>query len=166
MRRILRQLLPAKTSQAPTLTRILSSVPPVMYQKHYTGMNNLLEKSASSKSCFKDEWKLRFLMLPVSVGSSKSCDSEDMICIQCQERTKTKCSTAKRHIQRKHPTLTSFSEQKRKKLLRIFEGQLKDQQSSMASATKPNEMVKLASYKLAFVISKHKMPFTSCEAFM
>ena len=51
-------------------------------------------------------------------------------------------------------TLASFSEQKRKKLLRIFEGQLKDQQSSMASAT--NEMVKLAPYKLAFVISKHK----------
>ena len=36
----------------------------------------------------------------------------------------------------------------------------------MASATKPNEMVKLAPYKVAFVISKHKMPFTSCEAFM
>ena len=31
---------------------------------------------------------------------------------------------------------------------------------------KPDEMVKLAPYKLAFVISKHKMPFSSCEAFM
>ena len=36
----------------------------------------------------------------------------------------------------------------------------------MASATKPNDMVKLAPYKLAFVISKQKMPFSSCEAFM
>ena len=36
----------------------------------------------------------------------------------------------------------------------------------MASPTKPNEMVKPAPDKLAFVISKHKMPFTSCEAFM
>ena len=36
----------------------------------------------------------------------------------------------------------------------------------MASATKPNDMVKFSPYKLAFVISKHKMPFTSGEAFM
>ena len=42
----------------------------------------------------------------------------------------------------------------------------KGSQSAMASATKPNDMVKFSPYKLAFVISKHKMPFTSGEAFM
>ena len=50
--------------------------------------------------------------------------------------------------------------------LGLFEGQLMDQQSAMGSATMPNDMVKLAPYKLAFVISKHKMPFTSCDEFM
>ena len=35
--------------------------------------------------CFKEEWKLRFIMLPASVASSKSRDSEDVICVQCQE---------------------------------------------------------------------------------
>ena len=35
----------------------------------------------------------------------------------------------------------------------------------MASALKPNELVKLAPYKLAFVLGKHKLPFSTCEAF-
>ena len=35
----------------------------------------------------------------------------------------------------------------------------------MAHALKPNELVKLAPYKPAFVLAKHKLPFSTCEAF-
>ena len=40
------------------------------------------------------------------------------------------------------------------------------QTSIITSALKPDELVKLAPYKLAFVIAKHKMAFSSCHAFL
>ena len=40
------------------------------------------------------------------------------------------------------------------------------QKSTMIAALKPDELLKLAPYKLAFVIAKHKMPFGSCDAFL
>ena len=47
----------------------------------------------------------------------------------------------------------------------MFEGTIKNQRAVMASALKPNELVKLAPYKLAFVLGKHKLPFSTCETF-
>ena len=35
----------------------------------------------------------------------------------------------------------------------------------MASVLQPTQLVKLAPYKLAFVLAKHKLPFSTCEAF-
>ena len=127
------------------------------------------KRRRKQKLHFKEEWKLRYLMLPATTtqtsdSSAKNC--EEMICVQCQETMKAKSSTATRHVERKHPTMATFSLEKKKKLLRLFESRLRGQQSTMAIAMKPDEMVKLASYKLAFVISKHKMPFSSCEASM
>ena len=108
-------------------------------------------------------------MLPATVfqtsdSSARNC--EEMLCVQCQERMKAKSSTAKRHVERKHPTMATFSQEKKRKLLKLCESSLRSQQSTMAIAMKPDQIVKLAPYKLAFVISKHKMPFSSCEAFM
>ena len=37
--------------------------------------------------------------------------------------------------------------------------------SWLVHALQPNELVKLAPYKLAFVLAKHKLPFSTCEAF-
>ena len=135
---------------------------------HRSAIQPARKKRKQQKLCFK-EWKLRYLMLQASRLQSSdsvtmSCD-EEMICIQCQERMKAKSSTATRHIERKHPTMAYFSQEKKIKLLRP-ESRLRSQQSAMAIAIKPDEMVKLAPYKLAFVISKHNMPFSSCEAFM
>lgn len=82
------------------------------------------------------------LSASAGLGSSKSCDSEDMIYVQYQNKVKAKCSTAKK----------TYPKKARPSLRRRDEGQVKDQQSAMARATKPNEMVKLAPYKLALVI--------------
>ena len=40
------------------------------------------------------------------------------------------------------------------------------QKSTIAVALQPNPLVQIAPYKLAFVIGKHKMPFSSCDAFL
>ena len=36
----------------------------------------------------------------------------------------------------------------------------------MTRATEPQHLAKVAPYKLAFVINKHKLPFSSCRAFI
>ena len=40
------------------------------------------------------------------------------------------------------------------------------QRSTLTAAIEPDALIKLAPYKLAFVIGKHKMPFSSCNAFL
>ena len=106
---------------------------------------------------------MKYLVLPTPSRNGKLND--DMICAQCQQHMKAKSSTALRHIARRHPDTLSFSEGKKRKLLYVFEGMIKNQQAVMAGALQPNELVKLAPYKLAFVIAKHKLPFSTCEAF-
>ena len=43
---------------------------------------------------------------------------------------------------------------------------LSRQQSLMKKAMSPNEMNRLAPYKLAFTLAKNKLPFSACEAFV
>ena len=67
------------------------------------------KKRKPSNLTFKEEWKVRYLMVPVQ-------NSDEMVCIQCQEKMKAKSSTASRHVGRKHPTMASFSHEKKKRL--------------------------------------------------
>ena len=117
-----------------------------------------------SKLVFKPEWKLRFLVCPA--GKSREGEDDEMICVLCQERMKAKCSTATRHLERKHPSSKTFTDNKKARLVRHFENTTLKQQATMVQAMEPNELVKLAPYKLAFVINKHKMSFSSCSAFV
>lgn len=117
------------------------------------------KKRKPSKLTFKEEWKVKYLMVPVQNG-------DEMVCIQCREKMKVKSSTASRHIDRKHPTMASFSHEKKKRLVHLYESRLKDQQAILQSALNSDELTILAPYKLAFVIGKHKMPFSSCLAFL
>ena len=117
------------------------------------------KKRKPSKLTFKEEWKVRYFMLPV-------LNSDEMVCIQCQEKRKVKSSTASRHIGRKHPTMASFSNEKKKRLVHLYESQIKNQQAILQSALNSDELTILAPYKLAFVLGKHKMPFSSCSAFL
>lgn len=123
------------------------------------------KKRKQSKLSYQRDWKWKYLMLPAPSSEGKLND--EMICVQCHQQMKAKSSTALRHISRRHPDMLSdsFSEGKKRRLLRVFEGTIKSQQSVMANALKPNELVKLAPYKLAFVLAKHKLPFSACEAF-
>ena len=121
------------------------------------------KKGKQSKLSYQKGWKLKYLMLPVSACDGKSND--DMICAQCQQQMKAKSSTALQHIARRHPDTLSFSEAKKRQLLQVFEGTIKNQQALMTSALQPTLLVKLAPYKLAFVLAKHKLPFSTCEAF-
>ena len=43
---------------------------------------------------------------------------------------------------------------------------MKNQQAVLQSALNSDELIILAPYKLAFIIGKHKMPFSTCSAFM
>lgn len=72
------------------------------------------KKRKPSRLIFKEEWKVRYLMVPVQ-------NSEDMVCIQCQEKMKAKSSTASMHISCKHLTMTSFSHEKKKRLVHLYE---------------------------------------------
>ena len=83
-------------------------------------------------------------------------NSDEMVCIQCQEKMKAKSSTASRHVGRKHPTMAFFSHEKKKRLVHLYKSQ----------TLNSDELTILAPYKLAFVLGKHKMPFSSCSAFL
>lgn len=123
------------------------------------------KKARRSRLTFKEEWKLKYLMWPVANSSELSSDSdEEMVCIQCMDTMKAKSSTADRHVGRKHPRTSTIIQEQRLRLLRQFERSLKHQQSAMSAALLPDELVKLAPYKLAFVIGKRKLPFQICDA--
>ena len=122
------------------------------------------KKGKQSKLIYQKDWEVKYLMLPAPSHNGNSND-DMMMCAQCQQHMKAKSSTALRHIARKYPGTLSFSEGKKRRLLHVFEGTIKNQQAVMASALKPNELVKLAPYKLAFILGKHKLPFSTCEAF-
>ena len=116
---------------------------------------------------YKPEWKQRFLMWPACSSSRSGEDADDeMICVLCNERMKDKCSTANCHQERKHPQSKTYSEGKRSRILAHYEASILKQQATMKHSMEPNHLLKLASYKLAFIINKHKMPFNSSTAFV
>ena len=83
---------------------------------HFTARQPPHIRRKQQKLCFMKEWTLSYLMLQASTiqssdSSTSSCD-EEMICIQCQERMKTKSRIARRHIEQKHPTMVSGKEEK------------------------------------------------------
>lgn len=127
------------------------------------------KRRKKEKRIFREEWKVKYMMWPVKgPGKQVGADPEEseMICIHCQELMKAKSSTAKRHLQRKHPFSISFSTEKKERLVRQFERMYSKQKSTMVAALEPEIMVKLAPYKLAFVLGKHKLSFSSCESFL
>ena len=113
------------------------------------------KKRKQSKLRYQRDWKWKYLMLPAPSCEGKLND--EMVCVQCHQQMKAKSSTALRHIYRRHPDTLSLSEGKKRRLLHVFEGTIRNQQAVMATALKPNELVKLAPYKLAFVLAKHKL---------
>ena len=48
----------------------------------------------------------------------------------------------------------------------MFKSRLQNQQALLESALRSENLIILARFKLAFVIGKHKMPFSSCPAFL
>lgn len=114
---------------------------------------------------FREDWKLQYLMWPLRESEGTGCVSE-MICIQCQEKLKTKSSTASRHIQHKHPSSLSYSKGKKERLIAHFESMYGKQKATLNKALEPNVLLKTAPFKLAFTIAKYKMPFSSCRAFL
>ena len=118
------------------------------------------------KRTFNEEWKIKYLMWPHQRPGETEEEVSEMICILCQERMKAKSSTAVRHLERKHATSKSLSIDKKQRLVKQFQCVLSRQRKSMSTALQPDQLTKIAPYKLAFVIGKHKMPFSSCEAFL
>ena len=122
-------------------------------------------KRRASRLAYNPEWKQRFFMWPVDHPLDSTQDDE-MICMLCCEVMKAKCSTAARHQDRKHANSKTFTRGKRLRIIKLFESNRKKQQATMKRAVEPQYFTKLAPFKLAFVINKHKMPFSSCQAFI
>ena len=130
--------------------------------------------SAKGRSCkqsstlkFKPEWKQQFLMWPAaSSHSSEDTVDDKMVGVLCNERIKAKCSIGNQHQERKHPKSKVFSEGKRLRILGFYESNLSRQQTTMRHAMEPNQLLKLAPFKLVFIINKHKMPFSTSPAFV
>ena len=128
---------------------------------------NVKRRKKSSTLKYKPEWKQQFLTWPVSSSAHSGEDVDDeMVCVLCNERMKAKCSTAIRHQERKHPKTKAFSESKRSRILAHYESSFLKQQATMRHSMEPNQLLKLAPYKLAFIINKHKMPFSSSPVFV
>ena len=131
------------------------------------GRSHVAKRRKWSKLTYKPEWKERFLMWPACSSSHSGEDVDDeMVCVLCNERMKAKSSTANRHQERKHPKSKAFSEGKRSRILAHYESNILKQQATMKQSMEPNQLVKLSSYKLAFILNKHKMPFSSSTAFV
>ena len=59
-----------------------------------------------------------------------------------------------------------YAPAKKQWLVGSFQKSLAKQQLVLRKAITPNEMRKMALYKLALTLAKHKMPFSACEAFI
>lgn len=129
-----------------------------------TRVKRRCRKSSTLK--FKPEWKQRFLMWPAASSCSSEHNDDEMICVLCNERMKAKSSTANRHVERKHAQSKLFSEGKRSRILALYKSNLSRQQDTMRHAMEPNQLLKLAPFKLAFIINKHKMPFSTSPVFV
>ena len=123
-------------------------------------------KDKPDKRTFHEEWKMKYLMWPSQHPGDEDVSVAEMICILCQERMKAKSSTAVRHLERKHVTAKSFPTDKKQRLVNQFECMYARQKNSLTRALRPDQLSKLAPYKLAFVIGTHKMPFSTCDAFL
>ena len=69
------------------------------------------------KRTFKDEWKVKYLMWPVTGGEG---NENQMMRIHCQTTMNARSGTAKRHLQHKHPSSLSLSQKERKGLSSSF----------------------------------------------
>ena len=128
-------------------------------------------KMKVEKRTSKSDWKVKYMMWPVKssseeAGTAKADETDMMMCIHCQEKMKAKSSTAKCHLERKHPSSLTFSMEKRERLIRQFEHMYSKQKTTLTTALEPDKLVKLAPYKLVFVLGKHKLPYSCCESFI
>ena len=90
------------------------------------------------KRTFKDEWKVKYLMWPVAGGDGNEIQ---MMCIHCQTTMKARSGTAKRHLQRKHPSSFSLSTERKERLVRQFEQMYSKQKLTMDTALEPDKLV-------------------------
>ena len=106
---------------------------------------------------FKDTWRKEYLMYPTS--------SDSMQCIVCGAVLSSfKTSMIKLCVECHHEHSLTFSESKKTFLIEKFESKKSKQKKCMDKALTPSQAVAVAPYKLAFMITKHKMPFTTCES--
>ena len=87
-----------------------------------------------------------------------------MTFILCSEKF-TSFKVSRRHIDRKHRQNVNYTPAKRQRLISTFQKGLIRQQQILKKATTQSQLHVVAPYKLAFTLAKHKMPFSSCEAF-
>ena len=69
---------------------------------------------------------MKYMMWPVKcsaqgstvtgLGAGSQETVTEMMCIHCQEKMKARSGTAKRHLQRKHPSSLTFSTEKKRKI--------------------------------------------------
>ena len=118
-------------------------------------------KAVDSQRLFKDSWRKDFFVIPHPTNSSHC------LCLICRSVfTQLKTHTIKRHFESRHKPYVSLEphskSSKYERLLAAYESERR----TMLKPTDASKKQVLASYKLAYIVCKHKHPFSAAEDFI
>lgn len=94
---------------------------------------------------------------------------KQMICMLCLKRFDSmKLDTIKKHHKSRHNSLnpTQFTSSRKRLLIMKYESEQRQQQGQIQQLLDPQKKVALATYKLAFIVGKHKKPLSDCEHYV
>ena len=96
-------------------------------------------------------------------------DKKQMVCVLCSKKLESiKLDTIKKHHKSKHCSLdpTLYAPSKKRLLVMKYEADQKHQKGQIHKLLDPQMKAKVASYKLAYVVGKHKKPLSDCEHYV
>lgn len=110
---------------------------------------------------FKANWETEFLV-------TISQDRAKLVCLICgQKLSQIKKDNARKHMLRNHKdAVEKMTIDTKKKLKEKYITDMKKGQEQVQQFLGPQNLIQTAPYKLAYTIAKHKMPFSSCDAFL
>ena len=95
-------------------------------------------------------------------------DKTKLVCLLCRQKlSQVKKDNARKHMIRAHnDSVDSMTLDAKMKLKEKYLSDMKKGQDQVQQFLGPQDMIATAPYKLAYTIAKHKMPFSSCDAFI
>ena len=118
-------------------------------------------KAVDSQRSFRDSWRKEYFVIPHPTNTSHC------LCLICRSVfTQLKTHTIKRHFESRHKPYVSLDphskSSKYDRLLAAYESERK----TLLRPTDTSKKQVLASYKLAYIVCKHKHPFSAADDFI